>query len=107
MAQEVSSVDKRQIEMTRTPDPALKLDKIDRDNVGADTLNGLVESVDTNGPEARRVLRKIDTYLLPILAVTYFIQVSLVFCLCRDTSTYSRDNSFSTSRAFHMPLYGA
>ncbi|KAH7007075.1 major facilitator superfamily domain-containing protein [Ilyonectria destructans] len=49
-------------------------EKFDNSNIGVSALTGTVESIDTNGPEARKVLRKIDCHLLPILAVTYFIQ---------------------------------
>lgn len=47
------------------------------DSVGVGALSGSVDFVDTDGPAARRVLRKIDCYLLPLLAVTYLIQVRL------------------------------
>jgi glycine cleavage system aminomethyltransferase T len=50
-------------------------EKVDDGNVGISVLTGAVESIDINGPEARKVLRKIDCHLLPILTVTYFIQV--------------------------------
>lgn len=40
-------------------------------------LAGTVENIDLNGPEAQRVLRKIDLFLLPFLMVTYLIQVPI------------------------------
>lgn len=52
-------------------------EKFDNSNIGVSALTGTVEPIDTNGPEARKVLRKIDCHLLPILAVTYFIQVRI------------------------------
>ncbi|KAJ9151759.1 Major facilitator superfamily domain, general substrate transporter [Pleurostoma richardsiae] len=44
------------------------------DDVGMEALNGTVVDVDVDGPEARRVLRKIDLNLMPLLCVTYLIQ---------------------------------
>jgi hypothetical protein len=45
------------------------------DDVGLTVLSGAIISIDPNGPEARRVLRKIDLHLMPLLCVTYLIQV--------------------------------
>jgi hypothetical protein len=45
-------------------------------DVGAAILNGTVEQLQVQDGEERSVLRKIDRYLLPILAFTYMIQVS-------------------------------
>jgi hypothetical protein len=49
---------------------------IQGDDVGAAILNGTVEQLQVQDGEDRSVLRKIDRYLLPILAFTYMIQVS-------------------------------
>ncbi|KAK6209245.1 hypothetical protein LQW54_006457 [Pestalotiopsis sp. IQ-011] len=43
-------------------------------DVGVVALTGAVSHFDPNGPEARRVLRKIDLHLMPLLMVTYLIQ---------------------------------
>ncbi|CEJ61255.1 hypothetical protein PMG11_09792 [Penicillium brasilianum] len=43
-------------------------------DVGATILNGTVDNLQVQSDEDRRVLRKIDTFLLPILAFTYMIQ---------------------------------
>ncbi|KAJ5607866.1 hypothetical protein N7537_004485, partial [Penicillium hordei] len=43
-------------------------------DVGAAFLNGIIDPVEVDSREARRVLRKIDMFLLPILAFTYMIQ---------------------------------
>jgi hypothetical protein len=45
-------------------------------DVGASILNGTVDQLQVQDCEDRSVLRKIDLYLLPILAFTYMIQVS-------------------------------
>lgn len=45
-------------------------------DVGASILNGTVDQLQVQDGEDRSVLRKIDLYLLPILAFTYMIQVS-------------------------------
>lgn len=45
-------------------------------DVGPTILNGTVDNLQVQSDEDRRVLRKIDTFLLPILAFTYMIQVS-------------------------------
>jgi hypothetical protein len=45
------------------------------DDVGVAALNGAVTDLDPNGPEAKRVLRKIDLHLMPLLMVTYLVQV--------------------------------
>ncbi|KAJ5980089.1 hypothetical protein N7481_007387 [Penicillium waksmanii] len=47
---------------------------IQGDDVGAAILNGTVEQLQVQDGEDRTVLRKIDKYLLPILAFTYMIQ---------------------------------
>jgi hypothetical protein len=51
--------------------------QITGDDIGAAALTGVVADFDPNGPEARRVLRKIDLHLLPLLSVTYLIQVRM------------------------------
>lgn len=49
---------------------------IQGDDIGATIFNGTVEQLQVQDGEERSVLRKIDKYLLPILAFTYMIQVS-------------------------------
>lgn len=44
-------------------------------DVGAAILNGTIHPVEVDSHEARKVLRKIDMFLLPVLAFTYMIQV--------------------------------
>lgn len=44
-------------------------------DVGATILNGTIDNLEVDSGEARSVLRKIDMFLLPILAFTYMIQV--------------------------------
>ncbi|KAH8896863.1 MFS general substrate transporter [Thozetella sp. PMI_491] len=44
------------------------------DDVGVAALQGMTENIDVDGPEARKVLRKIDLHLLPLLCVTYWLQ---------------------------------
>lgn len=48
------------------------------DDIGALAITGVVADFDPNGEEARRVLRKIDLHLLPLMSVTYLIQVCLL-----------------------------
>ncbi|KAJ6124208.1 hypothetical protein N7471_011525 [Penicillium samsonianum] len=43
-------------------------------DVGATILNGTIDNLEVDSGEARSVLRKIDMFLLPILAFTYMIQ---------------------------------
>lgn len=49
--------------------------RLDGDDVGVTALTGAVIDIDPNGPKARRVLRKIDLHLMPLLMITYMIQV--------------------------------
>ncbi|KAL2825074.1 hypothetical protein BDW59DRAFT_162020 [Aspergillus cavernicola] len=58
---------------------------IDKGDVGLAALTGDVSSLDTNGPEARKVLRKIDLHLLPLLCVTYMLQFLDKSCVSTDT----------------------
>ncbi|KAH8669089.1 major facilitator superfamily domain-containing protein [Xylariales sp. PMI_506] len=51
-----------------------KIQQIDGADVGLTALTGAITHIDPNGEEARRVLRKIDWHLLPLLSVTYMIQ---------------------------------
>jgi hypothetical protein len=44
-------------------------------DVGVTVLNGTIDELNVADSEARRVLRKIDLRLLPVLAITYMIQV--------------------------------
>ncbi|KAM0806808.1 putative Major facilitator superfamily domain-containing protein [Seiridium cardinale] len=44
------------------------------DDIGVTALTGAVTEIDPNGPEARRVLKKIDLHLMPLLMITYMIQ---------------------------------
>lgn len=48
---------------------------IQGDDVGLAVLHGSVSSIELAGPAAKRVLRKIDLNLLPLLCFTYLIQV--------------------------------
>jgi hypothetical protein len=92
---------------------------LDEKNVGADDVGaevlahmgeGAIENIDLNGPQARKVLRKIDLRLLPFLCVTYLIQVGTCLathqsrCLCRPMLTPML--SFWTSRACPMRRSG-
>ncbi|ETS74221.1 hypothetical protein PFICI_14087 [Pestalotiopsis fici W106-1] len=43
-------------------------------DVGVVALTGAVSHIDPDGPEAKRVLRKIDLHLMPLLMITYMIQ---------------------------------
>ncbi|KAH8205254.1 hypothetical protein TruAng_000501 [Truncatella angustata] len=47
---------------------------IDGADVGVTALRGVVTDIDPDGLVARRVLRKIDLHLMPLLMVTYMIQ---------------------------------
>lgn len=40
-------------------------------DVGVEALTGAVSHIDPDGPEAKRVLRKIDLHLMPLLMITY------------------------------------
>lgn len=44
-------------------------------DVGAAIFNGTIHPIEVDSHETRKVLRKIDMFLLPILAFTYMIQV--------------------------------
>jgi glycine cleavage system aminomethyltransferase T len=46
-----------------------------KSDVGLTALTGAISHLSVNGPEAKKVLRKIDLHLLPFLCVTYLIQV--------------------------------
>ncbi|KAJ5578604.1 uncharacterized protein N7459_007568 [Penicillium hispanicum] len=48
-------------------------------DVAVTVLNGTVENLQVEEAEERRVLRKIDTYLLPVLAFTYMLQSARKF----------------------------
>ena len=52
-----------------------KLDQVHKRDVGLTALTGAISHVHTNSPKAKKVLRKIDLYLLPVLCATYLIQV--------------------------------
>lgn len=84
---------------------------VDADNIGVDALIGVVEDVDLGGSEARKVLHKIDTYLLPLLCVTYLIQVRTATSLNpRNREWFPADvntRSFWISLASLTQHYGA
>jgi hypothetical protein len=50
--------------------------KFEEKDVGVTVLNGIVDELDYDSSEARKVVWKIDLFLLPLLAVTYVLQVS-------------------------------
>lgn len=50
--------------------------KFENTDVGVTVLNGIVDELSYDSAEARKVVWKIDLFLLPLLAVTYVIQVS-------------------------------
>jgi hypothetical protein len=60
------------------------------DDVGIAALDGVVENIDANGPEALAVLRKIDIHLLPLLCFTYLIQVIKIPCRTTVLKSNSR-----------------
>lgn len=67
------------------------------------SFNGVLENIDANDAEAKKVLHKIDRHLLPMLCVTYLIQVrpfniSLIPLLM--------DRSSSTRAVSHTQHYG-
>jgi len=45
------------------------------DDVALAALVGSISNLDIDGPEAKEVLRKIDLNLLPMLCITYMLQV--------------------------------
>lgn len=55
--------------------------KFEDTDVGVTVLNGMVDELDYDNSEARKVVWKIDLFLLPLLAVTYMIQVSISLIL--------------------------
>lgn len=54
--------------------------KFEDTDVGVTVLNGMVDELNYDSAEARKVVWKIDLFLLPLLAVTYVIQVSFYSC---------------------------
>ncbi|KAF5014473.1 hypothetical protein F66182_14525, partial [Fusarium sp. NRRL 66182] len=48
--------------------------KFENTDVGVTVLNGIVDELSYDSAEARKVVWKIDLFLLPLLAVTYVIQ---------------------------------
>ncbi|KAK6077754.1 transporter [Seiridium cupressi] len=52
------------------------------DDIGVTALTGAVTEIDPNGPEARRVLKKIDLHLMPLLMITYMIQKINIARVC-------------------------
>lgn len=56
--------------------------KLENPDVGVAVLNGMVDELNCDSSEARRVVWKIDLFLLPILSITYMLQVSVSLC-CR------------------------
>jgi hypothetical protein len=48
------------------------------DDVALAALVGSISDLDIDGPEAKEVLRKIDLNLLPMLCITYMIQVRYI-----------------------------
>lgn len=65
---------------------------IPTDDVGAAVISGVSEDIDVTGPESRKILRKIDTHLMPLMCITYLLQVCYSFLpvyfficlLCKD-----------------------
>lgn len=56
--------------------------KPENTDVGAAVLNGMLDELNVDSSEARRVVWKIDLFLLPILSITYMLQVSVSLCCC-------------------------
>lgn len=48
---------------------------LEGEDVGLEALTGTVANIHLDSPEAKKVLRKIDLHLLPLLCFTYLIQV--------------------------------
>lgn len=53
-------------------------------DIGITVLNGTIDELNVTDSEARGVLRKIDLRLLPLLAITYMIQVRKLSLLQYD-----------------------
>ncbi|KAJ0413375.1 major facilitator superfamily domain-containing protein [Aspergillus carlsbadensis] len=67
--------DQTKVQVAKAPESDWKEDQcMDKDDLGLAALAGNVSNIDPDGPEARRVLRKIDLHLLPLLCITYMIQ---------------------------------
>lgn len=72
-------------------------EKHEGDDVALAALVGSISNLDIDGPEAKKVLRKIDLNLLPLLCVTYMIQVrsapasyrTVAFCTSADVKSGS------------------
>lgn len=64
-------------------------------DVGVVALTGAVSHFDPNGPEAKRVLRKIDLHLMPLLMVTYSKYEHWTAILCYIGELSSMDSMAS------------
>lgn len=81
MSQITKSAAGQDVQSSINPGPVHSDEKKFEDaDVGVTVLNGMVDELDYDSAEARKVVWKIDLFLLPLLAVTYVIQVSFHLC---------------------------